>query len=138
MSVRSHVARLGAGALVVGVAVLGPAPAQAAEDLTMITRVDNVKLLACKAPTNGGDSWLIRPRVHNPSAEVATASMTAFRNGRTTRRSWQSGDVRPRSTSRVGRLVVPRRAPGWTLLSTIAIENAGNGDERPIGRIGRC
>ena len=138
MPIRTHLAGVAAGGLLAGLALVGPAPAQAADSVTTITRLEGVKLLACKVPTDGGDSWFIRDRVQNKSDDVATASMTAYRNGNRTRRAWQSGDVRPHSTSRPGGLTIPRGVPGWTLLSTLAGPNAGNGNERPIGKIGRC
>lgn len=138
MSVRSLVARLAAGGLLVGLALLGPASAQAADGLTTVVRLDDIKLQACKVPTDGGRSWLVRARVQNRSEFVATATMTAFRNGNRTRRTWESGEVRPRSTSRFGTVVIPRPARGWTLVSTLANGNAGNGNERTIRQITRC
>ena len=124
--------------LLTGLVVLAPTSAHAADRVTTVTSMDGIAVLACKVPTDGGTKWRIRDRVRNQSDATATATMTAYRKGNRTKRAWQSGDVRPHSTSRVGGLTIPRGKPGWTLLSTVANGNAGNGDERPIGKIGRC
>ena len=120
-------------------ALADPTPRAAAKSWTTLETFERAHQQACKTPVADGTAWKIYNRLDARDLRHGrvAATLTAYRNGRSTSRDWTSGWVRHGDVSDVGSFRVPRGGL-WSLSMSIHTDNAGTGGETSLRHVGRC
>jgi hypothetical protein len=127
---------LTAAIITVPTVAVNSADAEPAKSWTTISKWEGAKQQACKVPARNGEAWKIYSRLVNGKKAKIGAGLIVMK-GDVTRMTWRSGLVAKGKTSKVGSVVLPKKA-GYTLEAFQFQSQMGDGGPVKAKEIGRC
>jgi len=105
---------------------------------TTIGKFGGAKHQACATLVDKGTTWRIKNRLVNGNKGRVGAGMIVQKNGVDTHRTWSTGLIPKRTTSKVGSVDLPADDSRFTLVSYEHQSQAGNGGPIALADIGPC